>query len=78
MTYSTYFSIERIDYGNDPFETKKWCKFFEKENKEKEFVDFWEETESCFGECLVYEKLKKKEISNDTSEVSKKDLWHFS
>ncbi len=71
--------MERVDYGDDPFEFhKKWCKFFEFENEKND--DFSEESESFFEfeACPVYRRLRKKEIENDTSEVSKKDLWHFS
>ncbi|MCP3927367.1 MAG: hypothetical protein GY714_32825, partial [Desulfobacterales bacterium] len=86
MVVSFSFSYLRIkvDYGDDPFETKKWCKYLEKlQFEEKEFET---ETESCEGDasnlsinkCPIYCDLKKKEKENDKTEVSKKDLWHFS
>ncbi len=71
------------DYGNDPFESNKWCDFLAKANLSipKESDD-----ESCFsevpstvcewGKCPIYEVLKKRDMVN-SKKVTMKEIWHI-
>ncbi len=77
-------SVLSIGYGDDRFEATKWCKYLKGEENEYEMEDGSCEGDckmsnsSIFEKCPIYCKLKRKEVENDETEISKMDLWHFS
>ncbi len=79
ILYKIGFLCPSVDLGDDPFESKKWCKLLSKGSIE----DMEEETESCFSEeCPIYREMKEieieKEKDSEKKEPSLEDLWHFS
>ncbi len=58
------------DYGNDPYESQKWCAFLLKANVCNEMNDSYED-ESCFSisggsdyqKCPIYKVLKARDMA---------------
>ncbi len=60
------------DYGDDPYESKKWCHFLQKAQVSKD-------TKSCEMEpdaCPIFQVLKKRDLIN-SKKVNIKEIWHI-
>ncbi len=72
-----------MDYGDDPFQSKTWCKFLQEFEKNEDSHSSFSEgdysnssKESIIEKCPIYKVLKDRDVSGNCK-ISINSLWHF-